>query len=82
MTILHSLRFRLILVLILVTLVPVATVSILMLQATEKAFRSYSHATSAAHPGPGGPGRELMPWPPDSMIRAPFTSRVSKRTGR
>ena len=35
MTILHSLRFRLILVLVLVTLVPVATVSILMLQATD-----------------------------------------------
>ena len=46
MTILHSLRVRLILVLILVTLVPVATVSILMLQATEEAFRSYSEERS------------------------------------
>src|SRR5687768_3612828 len=46
MTMLHSLRIRLILVLILVTLVPVATVSILMLRATAEAFRSYAEERS------------------------------------
>ncbi len=46
MTMLHSLRFRLIVVLILVTLVPVATVSVLMLRATEEAFRTYADERS------------------------------------
>jgi signal transduction histidine kinase len=46
MTMLRSLRFRLILVLILVTLVPVATVSVLMLRATAEAFRAYSDERS------------------------------------